>query len=62
MNSIKQIEIIYGNCLVGSLALTKEGLCALSIQQNGSIWASPCLRLNYLVGHVQHEGHSSRNI
>ena len=28
MNSIKQIEIIYGNCLVGSLALTKEGLCA----------------------------------
>lgn len=28
MNSIKQIEIIYENRLVGRLALTKEGLCA----------------------------------
>ena len=29
MNSIKQIEIIYDNRLVGRLALTKEGLCAV---------------------------------
>ncbi|MBO5921043.1 MAG: HipA N-terminal domain-containing protein, partial [Bacteroidaceae bacterium] len=28
MNSIKQIEVIYNNSLVGRLALTKEGLCA----------------------------------
>ena len=28
MNSIKQIEVIYDNRLVGRLALTKEGLCA----------------------------------
>ncbi len=28
MNSIKQIEVIYENRLVGRLALTKEGLCA----------------------------------
>lgn len=28
MNSIKQIEVIYNNFLVGHLALTKEGLCA----------------------------------
>lgn len=28
MNSIKQIEIIYGNRLAGRLALTKDGLCA----------------------------------
>ena len=27
MNSIKQIEVIYEDCLVGRLALTKEGLC-----------------------------------
>lgn len=28
MNSIKQIEVIYDNRLVGRLALTQEGLCA----------------------------------
>lgn len=28
MNSIKQIEVIYDNQVVGRLALTKEGLCA----------------------------------
>ena len=28
MNSIKQIEVIYNNRLVGRLALTREGLCA----------------------------------
>ena len=28
MNSIKQIEVIYSEALVGRLALTKEGLCA----------------------------------
>lgn len=28
MNSIKQIEVIYNNRIVGRLALTKEGLCA----------------------------------
>ena len=28
MNSIKQIEVIYDNRLVGRLALTKESLCA----------------------------------
>lgn len=28
MNSIKQIEVIYNNCEVGRLALTKDGLCA----------------------------------
>lgn len=28
MNSIKQIEVIYADRLVGRLALTKEGLCA----------------------------------
>lgn len=28
MNSIKQIEVIYGNCLVGNLSLTKEELCS----------------------------------
>lgn len=28
MNSIKQIEVVYNNFLVGRLALTKEGLCA----------------------------------
>jgi len=28
MNSIKQIEVIYDNRLVGRLALTKEKLCA----------------------------------
>ena len=28
MNSIKQIEVIYGNRLVGRLALSKEGQCA----------------------------------
>ena len=28
MNSIRQIEVIYNNSLVGRLALTKEGLCA----------------------------------
>ena len=28
MNSIKQIEVIYDNRLVGRLALTKENLCA----------------------------------
>lgn len=28
MNSIKQIEVIYDNCVVSRLALTKEGLCA----------------------------------
>lgn len=28
MNSIKQIEVLFGNQLVGRLALTKEGLCA----------------------------------
>lgn len=28
MNSIRQIEVIYNNWLVGRLALTKEGLCA----------------------------------
>ena len=28
MNSIRQIEVIYDNRLVGRLALTKEGLCA----------------------------------
>ena len=29
MNSIKQIEVIYDNRLVGRLALTKEGLLGL---------------------------------
>ena len=28
MNSIKRIEVIYDNRLVGRLALTKESLCA----------------------------------
>ena len=28
MNSIKQIEVIYADHIVGRLALTKEGLCA----------------------------------
>ena len=28
MNSIKQMEVIYNDCIVGRLALTKEGLCA----------------------------------
>lgn len=28
MNNIKQIEVIYGQWIVGRLALTKEGLCA----------------------------------
>ena len=28
MNSIKQIEVLFGTLLVGRLALTKEGLCA----------------------------------
>ena len=28
MNSIKQIEVIYADNIVGRLALTKEGLCA----------------------------------
>lgn len=28
MNSVKQIEVIYDNGIVGQLALTKEGLCA----------------------------------
>ena len=28
MNSIKQIEVIYNNSLVGRLALTKEGFIA----------------------------------
>lgn len=28
MNSVKQIEVVYNNCVVGRLALTKEGLCA----------------------------------
>ena len=29
MNSIKQIEVIYSDRVVGRLALTKEGLCAV---------------------------------
>ena len=28
MNSVKQVEVLYHNHLVGRLALTKEGLCA----------------------------------
>lgn len=28
MNSIRQIEVIFDNRLVGHLALTREGLCA----------------------------------
>lgn len=28
MDSIRQIEVLYANRLVGRLALTKEGLCA----------------------------------
>ena len=28
MNSIKQLEVLYANKLVGRLALTKDGLCA----------------------------------
>ena len=58
MNSIKQIEVIYDNRLVGRLALTQEGLCAfeystdwlscapLSIQLIGSVQDSPFRHLN----------------
>lgn len=28
MNSVRQIEVIFDNRLVGHLALTQEGLCA----------------------------------
>ena len=54
MNSIKQIEVIYDNRLVGRLALTKEDYVHLSIRLNGSIQASLYLHLNchYAAGYL----------
>lgn len=41
MNSIRQIEVLYDNQLVGRLALTKEGLCAFeySAEWLGSVFS-----------------------
>ena len=39
MNSIKQIEVIYDNRLVGRLALTKESLCAFEYSAE---WLNSC--------------------
>ena len=48
MNSIKQIEVIYANHIVGRLALTKRDFVHLNIQQSGLHLDSPFLHLNYL--------------
>ena len=47
MNSIKRIEVIYDNRLVGRLALTKRVYVHLNIRQSGSILVFLYLRLSY---------------
>lgn len=47
MNSIRQIEVIFDNRLVGHLALTREGLCAFeySVAQDSLSHRLNCLCL-----------------
>ncbi len=47
MNSIKQIEVIYDNRLVGRLALTKESLCAFEYSAEWLNSGFLYLRLSY---------------
>jgi len=52
MNSIKQIEIIYGNSLLGSLVLTKEELCAFEYSTEWLSMGFSISSFELFVGHV----------